>query len=149
MLATVSTLSPADALCYNHVVITPEWRHEWRHFDVMTTLLLRHMFDGSIQSRSVIAPLNLTGWRHDIEAFFRLVVPFVRRIHRWPVDSRNKKGSNVELWCFYVKKNKILSNLSTGRWFGAPWRSCDVTVIQTLNFLWTYTGAPFTNMDLL
>ena len=34
------------------------------------------------------------GWRHQMETF-----PFVRGIHRWPVNFPNK-ASDAELWCF-------------------------------------------------
>ena len=34
-------------------------------------------------------------WKH-----FPRYCPFVREIHRWPVNSPHKKGSDVELWCF-------------------------------------------------
>ena len=57
-------------------------------------------------------------WKH-----FPRYWPFVRGIHRWPMDSPHK-ASDAERWClFYRRLNKWLSKQSWGWWFETPSRS--------------------------
>ena len=59
--------------------------------------------------------------------------PFVRGIHRSPVDSQTK-ASGAEIWCFlwYIHLNKRLNKQWSCWWFRTPCRSCDVTVMPWL-----------------
>ena len=63
-------------------------------------------------------------WKH-----FPRYWPFVRGIHRWPVNSLTK-ASETELWCFFdLRLNKRFSKQSGRRWFEMPshslWRHCN------------------------
>ena len=56
--------------------------------------------------------------------------PFVRGIHRSPVNSPHQKASDAELWCFFdLRLNKRLNKQSRGWWFETPscslWRQCN------------------------
>ena len=55
--------------------------------------------------------------------------PFVRGIHRWPVDSP-PKGAVTRASCFlWCNLRKWLDKQSTCQWFETPWRSHDVIVM--------------------
>ena len=78
--------------------------------------------DGNICRRSHHD--DVIKWKH-----FPRYWPFVRGIHRSPVNSRTK-ASDAELWCFiHLCLTKRLSKQSWGWWFGAPsrslWRHCN------------------------
>ena len=65
-------------------------------------------------------------WKH-----FLRYRPFVRGIHRSPMNSRTK-ASVAELWCFFdLLLNKLLSKQSLGWWFKTPshtlWCHCNAT----------------------
>ena len=65
-------------------------------------------------------------WKH-----FPQYWPFVRGIHRSPVDSLHK-GSVIRWFViFVVDMNKLLKKQTSCRRFETSWRSCDVTVIQS------------------
>ena len=84
MLCWVFSTIPADTLRNNDVVI----RSKWRRFDVITTLLLRHVFDGKRYRRA---------WRrHQMETFPRYS-PFVRGTHRSTAVPLTK-ASDMELF---------------------------------------------------
>ena len=74
-------------------------------------------------------------WKHFVRYW-----PFVREIHRSPVNSPHNdrwiphtKASDAELWCFLwsadLRLNKRLSKHSWGWWFETPsrplWRQCN------------------------
>ena len=54
--------------------------------------------------------------------------------HRPPVDSPQNRTTNADLWCFYVvSTSKLLIKLLSCRLFKIPWRSGDVTVINSMH----------------
>ena len=66
--------------------------------------------------------------------FFPYYWPFVRRIHRSPVDQSggvpSQRDSNVEFRCLSnVSLNKLLNKRSSCQWSGTPWRSYDLIVV--------------------
>ena len=88
---------------------------------------------------------QLRVWRHHEDVMtrkrFPCYWPFVRGIHRQPVDSPDKgpvpatggfpwqRASDAELWCFFeVSPNKLLSKHSNGRWSETSWRWCVISV---------------------
>ena len=60
--------------------------------------------------------------------------PFVRGIHRSPVNSLHKGQWRGALIFFYLRLNKRLSKHSRGWWFGTPfrsfWRHCNVGITR-------------------
>ena len=66
-------------------------------------------------------------WRHDMERFPHYW-PFMREIHRWPVDTLHN-GPARRNHVLFVSLNRLLNKQSRCRWFKKPWRSCDATVI--------------------
>ena len=73
-------------------------------------------------------------WKH-----FPHYWPFVRGIHRSPVNSHTK-ASDAELWCFfYLHLKKPLSKQSWGRWFETLlrplWRHCNVVPVYFTHVL--------------
>ena len=61
--------------------------------------------------------------------------PFVRWIHRSPVNSPTK-ASNARLWCFFhVGRHKILNKQVNDRRFQTTWRSRDV-ILMLLTSEW-------------
>ena len=71
-----------------------------------------------------------TWWRHQMEAFPRHW-PFVRGIHRSPVNSPHKGQWRGALMLYFVLHlNKRLSKQSWGWWFETPsrplWRHCNI-----------------------
>ena len=61
-------------------------------------------------------------WRHQMETFPRHW-PFVKGIHRSPVDSPHKVQWHSFSVFFDLPQNKRLSKQSKHRWFETPWRS--------------------------
>ena len=58
-------------------------------------------------------------------------LPFVRGIHRSPVDSPRKGAVIRSFDAFFIFRSKELFNKqSSGRWFEMPWRSCDCNVVK-------------------
>ena len=50
---------------------------------------------------------------------FRVTVPFLRGIHRWPANSPQKGDSNAELWCLFficawIQENGLINNHEAG-----------------------------------
>ena len=74
-------------------------------------------------------------WRHQMENFPRHW-PFVRGIHRSPVNSTHKSQWRGALMFFYLRLNKRLSKQSWGWWFKTPssslWRHCNAEMTGKL-----------------
>ena len=77
--------------------------------------------------------MQITWWRHQME-HFSLYCPFVRGIHRSPVNSPHKGPVTQSFdvffaWCFSLRLTKPLSKQSWGWWFETPsrslWRHCN------------------------
>ena len=71
---------------------------------------------------------NVSWWRHRMGTFLRNW-PFVRGIHRSPVNSLHKGQWSFDVF-FDLRMNKRLSKQSWGWWFEMPshplWRHCNV-----------------------
>ena len=68
-------------------------------------------------------------WRYQKEYFPRHW-PFVRGIHRSPVNTTHK-ASNADFLCFFdVGPHNLLNKQLGDRWFDTTWRSYDVIVMR-------------------
>ena len=80
------------------------------------------------QDRQHVFHDDVMKWKH-----FPRYWPFVRRIHRSPVNSPHKGQWRGALMFFYLRLNKRLSKQSWGWWFETPsrplWRHRNVTKI--------------------
>ena len=108
---------------------------------VACVLKINHCFWIMACSPCGTKPLCKTGanddvikWKHSLRCW-----PFVRGIHRSPVNSPHGT-SDAELWCFFwsVPEKKLLSIQSSSWWFETPlhplWRHWNVIYHQYLNF---------------
>ena len=77
-------------------------------------------------SNSLILPFSTFGMPSSWSANYHDDVTSWKRFPRyWPFVR--------ELWCFFdISPNKLLCKHSNGRWFGTPWRSCDISVMELL-----------------
>ena len=87
----------------------------------MTLARISHI---SSRYSTYFQPRNFTTWwRHQTEAFPRYW-PFVRWIHRSPVNSPHKgQWRGALIFSLICALNKLLSKQSWGWWFGTPSRS--------------------------
>ena len=86
----------------------------------------------TIAHNTVMAPCNVMAvikWKH-----FPHYWPFVRGIHRSPVNSPHKGQWGGALMFFYLRLNKWLSKQLWGWWFETPscslWRHCNVIALH-------------------
>ena len=78
-----------------------------------------------------LCPIPIPWWRHQWK-HFPYYWPFVRGIHRSPVNSSHKnQWRGALMFSFICALNKRLSKQSWGWWFETPsrslWRHCNVT----------------------
>ena len=98
-------------------MITVTWIYTYAIYSFIFILffVVLGAFEGGDESR--------TWWRHQMETFL-CYWPFVRGIHRSPVNSPTK-ASDADVWIsFDLHLNKRLSKQSRGRWFETP--SCSL-----------------------
>ena len=74
-------------------------------------------------------------WKHFLSYW-----PFVRGIHRWPMNSPHKgQWRGAMIFCFDLRLNKRLSKQSRRRWFETPshplWHHCNGTWMGFLDIL--------------
>ena len=123
--------------------------------------LLRSVLDQFNKLRTICCVLfhdDVTKWIH-----FTRYWPFVKGIHRSPVDSPPEGQSGGTLMIFYLRLNKRLSKQSRYRWLEPPWRSlwrlCNAMVIHNdvmtwipFPHYWSFSGGSLTmasNVELL
>ena len=107
-------------ICYM-VSVWSDWCSPmaWGLVDVRTSVNV-------VMTRAVYQLSPSNGFFHDDVTKWKCFLcywPFVRGIHRWPVEFHHK-GCDAELWCFlWSAPNKQLSTQSRRRWFETPSRS--------------------------
>ena len=90
--------------------------------------VFKFKFHWTCSSGSQWQSVSIAWWRHQMETFPRYW-PFVRRIHRSPVNSPHKgQWRGTLLFSLICALNKRLSKQSRYLWFGTPsrplWRHC-------------------------
>ena len=73
-------------------------------------------------------------WRHGMDALSVVLALFVSGIHRSPTESHDKRLllRSFDAFDLMLAWNNLLNKPSIGRWFEAPWRSCDVILITVV-----------------
>ena len=93
--------------------------------------------DGHLMLQQLQAHYDVMTWKRFLHYW-----PFVRGIHRWPVDSHHK-GPVMRSFgvSFNVSLNKLLNKQSRGRWIEKSWLSFDVTVMCSITPDWCWYQA--------
>ena len=87
---------------------------------IVPTFLIRKFLYSYISEASSC----LTPWKRFLHYW-----PFVRRIHRSPVDSPHKEPVMLSFYVYFVARlNKLFCKQSNCGWFDVPWHQCDVTL---------------------
>ena len=100
------------------------WKYPLQKCKLLIILFICMMYV-SMLWRSCACHDDVIKWKH-----FPRYWPFLRRIHRSPVNSPHKGQWRGTLMFFYLNLNKQLSKQSRGWWFetqsGSLWRQCNV-----------------------
>ena len=104
-----------------------------------TSELLRELscIDGFLQRSSIFEGLAMEIPQSYIKMVHHNAMTWRRLANYWPYVRGNNHGSPmgsihigpVQTWCFFSLKI-MLNKQSSCRWFGTPWRSCDVAVMK-------------------
>ena len=91
------------------------------HYDVIVTMCLELSWWPAASHQSCFIKIMMTSWNGTL---FHVTVPFVRGIHRFPVDSPHKASVTRSFdVSFDVRLNIRLNKHGNRRWFETTWPS--------------------------
>ena len=98
-------------------------------YTIIQTLLILEGISREICSISVIMSWHRNTFHITGPLWGESNWPFVRGIHRWPVDSPHKGPAIWNLCVYYVVSlNKLLNRRQPScQWFEVPWSPCGIT----------------------